>query len=204
MPDWLDPLRTAADAVDEEPAPAPDKRARIIAAALTVLVREGVARLSMRRVAKEAGVALGLAHYYFATKAELLAAAADASRRAAAPAAAEPSGRPDDDLRAVLAANDRGVERLRLLTDLDSQALRDPVVAAAAVRCRQDRDADLVRRLAPIAGFDDAVALGAVLGAAADALAVRALIDPAFDLARAQAVLERLLQAERAAADVPA
>ena len=48
---------------------------RILDATLTVLASEGIAGVSMRAVAREAGVAVGLANYHFETKTELVSAA---------------------------------------------------------------------------------------------------------------------------------
>ncbi len=48
---------------------------RILDAALQLLAREGIAGVSMRAVAREAGVALGLANYHFDNKTELICAA---------------------------------------------------------------------------------------------------------------------------------
>lgn len=48
---------------------------RILDATLTVLARDGVAGVSMRAVAREAGVAVGLANYHFENKTSLISAA---------------------------------------------------------------------------------------------------------------------------------
>ena len=48
---------------------------RILDATLTVLAREGIAGVSMRAVAREADVAVGLANYHFESKTELISAA---------------------------------------------------------------------------------------------------------------------------------
>jgi AcrR family transcriptional regulator len=48
---------------------------RILDATLAVLAREGVAGVSMRAVAREADVAVGLANYYFVNKTTLISAA---------------------------------------------------------------------------------------------------------------------------------
>jgi len=56
------------------PESRPDRQAQIIDAVLKVLSREGIAGVSMRAVAREAGVALGLVHYYFDDKTSLIAA----------------------------------------------------------------------------------------------------------------------------------
>jgi AcrR family transcriptional regulator len=53
----------------------PDRQQQILDAVLTVLAREGIAGVSVRAVAKEAGVATGLAGYYFAGKTGLIEAA---------------------------------------------------------------------------------------------------------------------------------
>lgn len=52
-----------------------DKEERILDAVITVLGRGGIAAVSMRAVAKEAGVALGLMNYHFDDKTSLIAAA---------------------------------------------------------------------------------------------------------------------------------
>lgn len=48
---------------------------RILDATIAVLGRQGVAGVSMRAVAREAGVAVGLANYYFDSKTALISAA---------------------------------------------------------------------------------------------------------------------------------
>ncbi len=50
---------------------------RIVEAAYRTLVRKGYQETSMKDIAAEAGVAPGLAHYYFASKEDLLVAAID-------------------------------------------------------------------------------------------------------------------------------
>ena len=59
----------------------PDIRARLLAAAYTLLVRDGYARLSMRDVAAEVGVNHAMVHYYFGTKDQLVIAALDEANR---------------------------------------------------------------------------------------------------------------------------
>jgi AcrR family transcriptional regulator len=51
------------------------KRALIDEAVLTLLARHGISGVSMRAVAREAGVALGLVNYYYADKTSLISAA---------------------------------------------------------------------------------------------------------------------------------
>jgi AcrR family transcriptional regulator len=52
-----------------------DRQESILEAALRLLSRHGISGVSMRAVAREADVALGLMHYYFDDKASLIAAA---------------------------------------------------------------------------------------------------------------------------------
>jgi AcrR family transcriptional regulator len=52
-----------------------DRQSLILEAVLALLSRQGISGVSMRAVAREAGVALGLVHYYFEDKTALIAAA---------------------------------------------------------------------------------------------------------------------------------
>ena len=66
----------------------PVRRAQIVRATVRCLARDGYARLTMKRVAAEAGVSQGILHYYFADKrailtAALRAVATDLNRRVA-------------------------------------------------------------------------------------------------------------------------
>ncbi|MEV6349404.1 TetR/AcrR family transcriptional regulator [Actinoplanes sp. NPDC051851] len=62
----------------EEPSPGgpkPDKERQILTAVLALLGDKGIAGVSMRAVATEAGVSLGLVNYYYSDKMGLIAAA---------------------------------------------------------------------------------------------------------------------------------
>ena len=66
----------------------PVRRAQIVRATIRCLAQDGYARLTMKNVAREAGVSQGILHYYFRDKREILAAAletvaADLDRRVA-------------------------------------------------------------------------------------------------------------------------
>ena len=52
-----------------------DRQSRILEAALDLLSRHGISGVSMRAVAREAGVALGLVTYYYDDKTSLIRAA---------------------------------------------------------------------------------------------------------------------------------
>ncbi|WP_428418051.1 TetR/AcrR family transcriptional regulator [Methylibium sp.] len=206
MSDWLDPLLTRTDDAVSGGAPAArDKRTLIVEAALDVLLADGIGKLSMRRVAREAGVALGLAHYYFESKGELIAALVGAgARRLRAECPPLQTG-DDSDAGAWFGQAGRlfTSDRVRLSADIDSAALRDPVVAEAAAQRHRDAESEMGRQLATVAAaaavdLGELPSLSAVVAAALDGLAVRALIDPSFDLPVAHAALHRLLQARLA------
>ena len=55
--------------------PEKDRQQRILDAVLALLSREGISAVSMRAVAREAGVSLGLVSYHYADKTSLIAAA---------------------------------------------------------------------------------------------------------------------------------
>lgn len=198
MPDWLDPLLTHAEA--PPPAVIGDRRTAILQAALTVLTREGITRFSMRRVAREAGVALGLVNYHFKTKEALLAAVTVAAPRP--DGGADLSATQDPTLAQALCARARArLDALRLRVDLEGQALRDPLVARAVAQAQDVRDELLASRVR--VGSDsseEARALAALLAAAIDGLVLRAAIDPDFDPSSACRALDDLLQSRMAEA----
>lgn len=201
MPDWLDPLLTHTEPSAAATGSTASKRTLIVEAARTVLRRDGIAKLSMRRVAVEAGVALGLAHYHFASKSALLAAVVETRTVPGALEGAEPAPPPSEGLIGILRDEPAAtLDGLRFGVDIDSQALREPLVASAAASLRRDREAALVDRLRAarlLTPADRAEPLAAVLMAAIDGLEVRAAIDPAFDLGAARRMLERLCGAAR-------
>lgn len=59
----------------EPPADKKDREGRILDAVLRLLSQKGIAGVSIRAVAREAGVALGLVNYYYDDKVGLIAAA---------------------------------------------------------------------------------------------------------------------------------
>jgi AcrR family transcriptional regulator len=60
------------------PVQAAEHRSAIVAAAIRLMVREGIAAASTRRIAAEAGVAQATIHYVFGTKTELYRAVIEA------------------------------------------------------------------------------------------------------------------------------
>src|SRR5262249_30950915 len=89
------------------PRVAPERRAVIVRATIRCLARAGYARLTMKRVAAEAGVSPGILHYYFRDKRAILGRAAatvmaDLDRRVATEARSARDAR--GQLRALLRA----------------------------------------------------------------------------------------------------
>jgi AcrR family transcriptional regulator len=86
---------------------APQRREQIIEATIRCLARDGYARLTMKVLAREAGVSQGILHYYFKDKAAILVAVleavtADLDRRVVQ-AQAEGGQTPQQGLHAVIA-----------------------------------------------------------------------------------------------------
>lgn len=80
-----------------------DRQSRILEAALDLLSRHGIAGVSMRAVAREAGVALGLVNYYYDDKTSLIRAALrSVDEHDLLLVAPDPSLAPDEQLRSSL------------------------------------------------------------------------------------------------------
>src|SRR5262249_28403570 len=80
-----------------------DRQSLILQAVLDLLSRRGISGVSMRAVAREAGVALGLVHYYYEDKTSLIAAALRrVEEQDIAIVSPDPSLAPVDRLRAAL------------------------------------------------------------------------------------------------------
>lgn len=80
-----------------------DRQSRILDAAMDLLSRHGISGVSMRAVAREAGVALGLVNYYFDDKTTLIRAALGrVDEHDLLLVAPDPSVSPDEQLRKAL------------------------------------------------------------------------------------------------------
>jgi len=80
-----------------------DRQSRILDAAMDLLSRHGIAGVSMRSVAREAGVALGLVNYYYDDKTTLIRAALGrVDEHDLLLVAPDPSVSPDEQLRKAL------------------------------------------------------------------------------------------------------
>jgi AcrR family transcriptional regulator len=80
-----------------------DRQSRILEAALDLLSRHGISGVSMRAVAREAGVALGLVNYYYDDKTSLIRAALHrVDEHDLMLVAPDPASQPDEQLRKAL------------------------------------------------------------------------------------------------------
>ncbi|MFD9358760.1 TetR/AcrR family transcriptional regulator [Streptomyces sp. NPDC060031] len=166
----------------------PDRRQRIIDAAIRVVGAKGIAGLSHRSVAAEADVPLGSTTYHFKTLDDLLVAALRQANEAFAPALAVREG---GDLAAALArllgellSADRG--RVELEYELYLAALRRPALRPVAAEWGEAVAAALAPRTDPVT----ARALVAVM----DGISLQVLLtDAEYDESYAREILRRVL-----------
>ncbi|MCP9998345.1 TetR family transcriptional regulator [Streptomyces werraensis] len=135
----------------------PERRQRIIDAAIRVVGRSGIARLTHRSVAVEADVPLGSTTYHFKTLDELMVAALRQANEGFAEAIASRGALEDprSDLAAELAAllgEWLGGERagVELEYELYLAALRRPALRPVAAEWCEDTAALLSRRTDPV------------------------------------------------------
>jgi AcrR family transcriptional regulator len=180
------------------PSPAAQERIQhIIEAAAAAMAREGYAATSMKDIAREAGVAQGLIHYYFGSKEDLVLAVLrqacaemmDETRRSFSEASGPVMARA---WAGLMAAQQRAVERpelFRLLLEMVPLAHNNPALLAQMQDMYLnicDEVAEMVDELnqqlptplpLPVRDF------AGVIMAAIDGLAVRSLVEPGTDLA---------------------
>ena len=188
----------------------PDQtKERIVDAAYRALVKQGYHETSMKDIAAEAGVAPGLAHYYFATKEDLLVAAIE---RACQPvmeawrqAGMNLTGPLPEDADPMVVARmgfELAKEELRtyrglfLLTfDMFGVGLHNPKIAAAVRAFIDERRAFIARitqgviagmNEAPIASAD---AIAAALWGSLHGIYLQKVMKPDFD---AEAAIDAL------------
>ncbi|WP_405531965.1 TetR family transcriptional regulator [Streptomyces avidinii] len=172
----------------------PDRRQRIIDAAIRVVGERGIAGLSHRSVAAEADVPLGSTTYHFKTLDDLLVAALHQANEGFAQAVARSAALadPDADLAAALArllgellAADRG--RVELEYELYLAALRRPALRPVAAAWCEAVAAALTPRTDPVTAR--------ALVAAMDGIGLQVLLtDAAYDEGYAREVLRRILR----------
>ncbi|MYV45768.1 TetR family transcriptional regulator [Streptomyces sp. SID2888] len=168
----------------------PERRQRIIDAAIRVVRREGIAGLSHRSVAAEADVPLGSTTYHFTTLDELLVAALRQSNEGFDTVLAA-HDRPEGDLATDLAralGEWLGGERtgVELEYELYLAALRRPALRPVAAEWTEETAERLARRTDPLT----ARALLALM----DGICLQVLLTgTAYDERYAQEVLARVI-----------
>lgn len=130
--------------------PEVDRRERILDAALTLLADHGISGVSIRAVAREAGVALGLVNYYFHDKTGLIQAALHrVEAQDVALVESEPDADPGERLRSALARvaapEFLTTEYLSLRLQLWSLAQADPSFADINTAAQERYRAGLAR-----------------------------------------------------------
>ncbi|NKR77078.1 TetR family transcriptional regulator [Rhodococcus hoagii] len=158
-------------------------RDRILAAALHIVGTEGVPALTNRRIAAEAGVALGSITYHFATQSELLHAALtgfvaeETARLREIAESYRDNGISLEDAAAVTerVAHDLGFSAERIAPfELYIQAGRDAALQAAATACFAAYD-ELTVTILTALGIPDPQSLAATLVAVIAGLQLRRL-----------------------------
>ena len=198
------------------PTVRPERRATIVRATIRCLARDGYARLTMKRVAAEAGMSPGILHYYFRDKRAILGRAAatvmaDLDRRVALETRGvrDARGQLRALLRACLKAATESRDFWTVFIELWGEALHDRELArlnrrtyARARRLLADTvtrgvAAGAFRRAAP----DEAAA---VILALVDGLSLQLTFDPdLMSLGRAVRLAEEALGAYLGTADRP-
>ena len=175
----------------------PERRERIVDAALRVVGRSGIAGLSHRTVAAEADVPLGSTTYHFASLDELLVAALRRANEGfgrqlrESPALAEPDT-PVATALARLLGEWMGGERtgVELEYELYLAALRRPALRPVAAEWADDFAERLTRRTDPVTAR--------ALVALADGICLQVLLTGApYDEGYAREVLGRVIPAGR-------
>lgn len=180
---------------------ADETKERIVEAAVRSLVRQGYHETSMKDIAAEAGVAPGLAHYYFETKEDLLVAAIEHACRPAIDAWEQaginltgPLPEDAEPMAVARAAFELAKQELRssrglfLLTfDMFGVGLHNPKIAAAVQNFIEERRAFIARiSQGVIAGMRPTpqaspAAIAAAIWGSLHGIYLQKLMDPDFD-----------------------
>lgn len=146
--------------------PVAQRRWQLIEATIALLSREGVGAASIRRISEEADVPLGLVHYCFTSKQELIAETIrqlNTENTTAARAALNVPADARTDLRGTLTAAfraywslvERSPRRQLLTYELNAYALRDKELAPIAEKAHREQLAgvrDLLDEIATTTG----------------------------------------------------
>src|SRR5262245_37129162 len=174
-----------------------DRRERIIEAAYRVLSEQGYRAASIKAIARAAGVAPGLIHYYFASKEELLVEVLRAvSQRYTREIGALMAAVPADQLAGagmgdVLRRVRQQPNDYRLRYELFALGLRDEALRRGARDLLEGGRSGIARIAASLGDAEVARPLASILLACFDGLALQSLVDPEFDLEEALDLLSR-------------
>ena len=180
-------------------------RAAILDSARRVIGERGIEAATIKEIARGAGVAPGLVHYYFTSKEELLFEVLCASHDdvksqiLAAPSGLTPADRVARALEITRRRAEVEPEWYRLRFELFGVGLRNPQLVAP-LRALLQTGRDQIGRIAvEVTGPGGAVlgngeAMGALLLACFDGFALQALVDPDWDDAAAYRLLTEVLQ----------
>lgn len=178
--------------------PSSDRRVRIVAAAYRVLAEQGYRATSIKAIARAAGVAPGLIHYYFASKEDLLIEVlrwVAQSRRSALSGLISSVDRArlgEASMRDVARHIRQEPDSYRLRFELFALGLRDPALQPGTRELLERGRTAIAGMLAQLGDPRIALPLASALLAAFDGLALQYLIDPEFDLDAAFDVLLRM------------
>jgi len=154
-----------------------DRRAAILDAAIAVIARRGVRGFRVEQVAEEAGVAVSLLYYYFASRNGLVQATLEhANERAAATLQAGGSG--------------RETVELTLLAELDAEA-RETSVVWGEVLASAVFEADLRDQLRDASGTWSELVARAIAAGVADG-SIPGTVDPGAAAERLTALVDGL------------
>ncbi len=149
--------------------PVAQRRAQLVEAAMTVMLRDGAWGLTTRAVAAQAEVSLGALHYAFDSKADLIGAvfAADVDSAAAVVSEAmDAGGSPETMLRRALRSYAEALRKAPtaelVLQELTLMGVRDDALRVLVSQAVKDFRAEIARFLAHVGGAAGAgVASGA-------------------------------------------
>lgn len=144
------------------------RRGAIVQAAAAVWGRQGYSATSLKDVAREAGVAPGLLHYYFASKEELLGAVVEELDRLLAESWRRALSGVEEPLERIVAALDalesewaRRPELRRLLAEVYVAGLAEPAIGARCRALRRRFVADVETEVRQLLGVLPAYTLAA-------------------------------------------
>lgn len=182
-----------------------EARSSIMAAAYELLSQKGYEAVTMKEIARGAGVAPGLIHYYFASKdqllVEVLREAGDRYVKQMQQLTA--TSTTDHSIQAAFAQPRQRTEQepewYRLRSELFALSLRNPLfqtemkqLLASGRQCISEA----IKSLAQGSLNGNSEAIASVLLACFDGLAVQKLSDPDFDLDGAYEVLIKMFESQ--------